>query len=248
MAENESDKESGGKGATPQPTPTQPPQQGQVAIIITELTKIMETAVKIRKNAKDLVEIEEVDIKRVIQALRRVQEPENQDIQEQTLSRLLTNTEEIKKRMTIQGSQSAKTWSQIAAGNTTKLSPTTQIRRQQAEERRRDREIVVTIIDQQQREATNKKPTEAILKAIQVEEPRTATEDIIALRNLPSGDYQATTATEQSRKTLEESKEWLQAIAPSATIKRRTYTIRAHGVRIQAIDMNKQDESLIALQ
>jgi hypothetical protein len=81
------------------------------------------------------------------------------------------------------------------------------------------------------------------MDAIRAKEPKAATDKAVAMRHLPSRDYQVIMATEESRKTLEKSESWLQAIAPSAKIKRTTYTIWAHGVRVQAVDASNQEEA-----
>ena len=92
------------------------------------------------------------------------------------------------------------------------------------------------------------RPLDKILDAIRSREPRQATDDIMTLRRLLRGNYLAIVATETSRKALENNGDWLQAIAPSAKVKRHTYTVWAHGVRIKAIDISKQEEAIAIIR
>jgi hypothetical protein len=57
-----------------QPAPKQHAQYKQIIEIITEITKITENAVKIRRNTKDFVEVEAEELERVVAKLRRVTE------------------------------------------------------------------------------------------------------------------------------------------------------------------------------
>jgi hypothetical protein len=55
-----------------QPVSKQHAQYKQITEIITEITKITENAVKIRRNTKDFVEVEVEELERVVAKLRRV--------------------------------------------------------------------------------------------------------------------------------------------------------------------------------
>jgi hypothetical protein len=209
------------------------------------MINIMEGAVKIRRDTKDFVEVEERELKRVVAKLRRVTEAQQPLAEDNVLQRILTNTEEIKKKVAATGPQGAKSWSQVAA---TQPVVTAQIQRHQAAERRKDRELIVTIENQEQKEQSNRKTTDSLIEVVRAKEPRKATSDIALLRCLPSGDYQIITATEASKQALEKTDDWLRAIAPSASLKRATFTVRAHGVRVQAVDTGNQKEILTTIR
>lgn len=235
-------------------TPTRPPDQylshlAELSKTIANLTKITEKAVKIRKESENLVEVEEDEIRRVVKSLQRVHDGLRQTPSGDAISRILTNTEEIKAKLEAAQPQKAATWSQIAAhGGMASPAVTAQVHRQQAAEKRKDRELIVTITNQEEKAETGKRPAEAILQAVRAREPKKATDNIVTLRTLPSGDYQLTTVTEDDKQSLERSNDWLQAVATSACIVRTTFTIRAHGVRIQGVDPSKQEEALATIR
>ena len=62
----------------------------------------------------------------------------------------------------------------------------------------------------------------------------------MVLRRLPSNDYHITTLTENSRIELENETDWLQAFAKSAEVKRTTFAVFAHGIKIKAVDASNQ--------
>ena len=55
------------------------------------------------------------------------------------------------------------------------------------------------------------------------------------------------TRTEAARRSLEEDTTWLERIAPSAYIKRKTYTVAAHGIRVANVDTTAQASAIAAL-
>ena len=250
MGENDSQTTRGGGQPPPR---TQPPAHltklEQVAKSIADLTKIAESAARIRRNSKDLVEVETDDLHHVIRDLRRVHDALRQEAPKDILAKILENTEEIKKKISEPKTTEHRLWSDVAAGsNTAQPAVTAQIKRQQAVEKRKDREVIVTVQDQMERDSAGSRPLNTILDAIRTKEPKKATDKAVALRQLPSKDYQIIMATEESKRTLEATDTWLQAIAPSARVKRTTYTVWAHGVRIQAIDVGNQEEALATLR
>jgi hypothetical protein len=250
MGENDSQATRGGGNLPPRTQqPTHPTKLEQVAKSIADLTKIAESAARIRRNSKDLVEVETDDLHHVIRDLRRVHDALRQEAPKDTLAKILENTEEIKRKVTEPKTTGHRLWSDIAAGgNAAQPVATAQIQRQQATEKRRDREVIVTVLDQMERDRAGSRPLNTILDSIRTKEPKNATDKAVALRQLPSKDYQIIMATEESKRTLETTDTWLQAIAPSARVKRTTYTVWAHGIRIQAIDADKQEEALATLR
>jgi len=101
MGENDSQPTRNG-GQTPPRTqqPTHPTRLEQVAKSIADLTKIAESAARIRRNSKDLVEVETDDLHHVIRDLRRVHDALRQEAPKDTLAKILKNTEEIKRKIT----------------------------------------------------------------------------------------------------------------------------------------------------
>ena len=109
---------------------------------------------------------------------------------------------------------------------------------------RKRRELIVTIRDKDQESVTAKRSPEAILEVLRSMEPRKATDKIVTLRRLPSKDLQLVMADEESRKELETSHEWLQAIAESAEMKKPLYTVWVHGVRVQGVPTSNQSQAI----
>ena len=169
------------KGITPDSLLMKQNQVKRIQKVITDLTKITRGAAKIRKNAKELVEVEEKGLKRVTEDLQRVYEALQQDTLNDAISQILANIQEIKKRM---GANILKTpsWSQIvAAGTGSKPIVTAQVNRHQAAERRKDRETIISIRSEEEKAESNRKTTEAVLEAIRTKEPKKATDNIAAL-------------------------------------------------------------------
>ena len=69
----------------------------------------------------------------------------------------------------------------------------------------------------------------------------------MAARRLPSGDILVTTASREARVKLQESTDWLQALGAGAKVKRRTYVVLAHGIRLDQLDISKQLEAIAAI-
>jgi hypothetical protein len=99
-----------------------------------------------------------------------------------------------------------------------------------------------------ERERTASRAQEQILEQVRAQEPKGATEKAITLRRLPSKDYQIVMATEESKQTLDKADDWLRVIAPSARVKRTTYTVWVHGVRVQAVDAGNQEEAIATIR
>src|SRR5882757_860109 len=60
------------------------------------------------------------------------------------------------------------------------------------------------------------------------------------MRIMPSGDLLITTITVEARLALEKESEWLRAIATSAKVKRNTFSVFAHAVRVNGINTAQQ--------
>ena len=87
-----------------------------------------------------------------------------------------------------------------------------------------------------------------MLESIHTREPKSAIGETVAVRQLASGDYQITLISNTARKTLEQTTGWLQGIAETAQIKKTAYTVRAHGIRIKALDTSNQAQYIETLR
>jgi hypothetical protein len=105
----------------------------------------------------------------------------------------------------------------------------------------------VTVQSQDEKEAVEKKDIRNILAVIKTKEPKEATKEVIAARRLLSGDILVLTLTEKARIELEKSSDWLRAIASTAVVRRTTFPLHVHGVRVQGINTNDQTRSITAL-
>jgi len=103
---------------------------------------------------------------------------------------------------------------------------------------------VVTITEASERETVRGRSTEEILTNIRAKEPKKATDNILVLRRLPSNDYHVTTLTEDSRIELEKTTDWLQAFAKTAEVKRTTFAVFAHGIRVKAVNDSNQAQAI----
>ena len=56
------------------------------------------------------------------------------------------------------------------------------------------------------------------------------TQQIVEICHMTSGDLLIGTQTEVARQGLDEDTTWLERIAPTATIKRKIYTVAAHSI------------------
>jgi hypothetical protein len=70
---------------------------------------------------------------------------------------------------------------------------------------------------------------------------------IIAARRLRSGDILVTTADKTTRQSLLKDTSWLQAFGQGAKVRQRSYVVLAHGVRIDQVDMGRQEEAIKAI-
>ena len=248
MVEKEQNQDSANRGGTPPQTRPQPVANGKISELVETLNRIIEEAVDVKRGAQSVVEVPKgLELRRVVEELRRVTKQKTPRTQEDAITRILANTEEIKGKLLAQSQSAPKTWSQVARSQPAK-DTVAQINRQQNAERRKDRELIVTIQKEEQRQIVNRKSTQQVLESIQAREPKTVTAEAVAVRKLTSGDYQVTLTNGTVRKTLEQSIGWLQGIAESAQIKRATYTVRAHGVRIEALDVSNQEKSIETLR
>jgi hypothetical protein len=247
MVEKEANEKGGEEANTPPHTRPQSAADGKTSQIVATLSRIIENATKVKRGAQDFLEVPEAQLRRVVEELRRVTEESTQLPQGDAITRILANTEDIKKKLAVQNQGAQKTWSQIVKGQPAQVA-TAQVNRQQNAERRKDRELIVTVINEEQRQIANRRSTQQVLESIQAREPKSTTGETVAVRQLASGDYQITLTSSTARKTLEQTTGWLQGIAETAQIKKTAYTVRAHGVRIKALDASNQEQCIETLR
>jgi Zinc knuckle len=162
-----------------------------------------------------------------------------------TLQQILKNTEEIKIQLKTPPKPINPTWSQIAAAAsplTQTPSATERKPSQQAEQKRKELKIIIK--DEKEREQTRKKDIRQLISAAKTYKPQEATKQIIAARRLPSGDLLFSTLTEKARIELEKSNDWLQAITPSAEIRKTTFPLFVHGVRVKGVNTSDQKQAI----
>jgi phage gp45-like len=195
----------------------------------------------------EITMIETAKIYNFLQALEEAHEPQRQDTTGSTLQQILEANQRIEKKLAASSSSAAnpRTWSSVASSTYTP-DPTATTRHgitQRAQNSRKNREVTVTIEDITEREETRHKSVEMIVNAVKNKEPKTATDKVLAARKLPSGDILFVTHTEEARISLEKSSEWLQAVATSAKVKRNTFPVFVHAVRMDSVDTSKQTQA-----
>ena len=224
----------GGGKQTPPPLSARP---RDLATIINDISTWQDRAVEAR-NGKKTVEIELSELEELKNALEKARQGKI----EEGIRELLSLTKEIKNKIPNQGGPQ-KTWSEVAMAGIAKCAPaiaTNIATTERNADSRKRRELIVTIRDKDQEAITAKRPPNAILEVLRSMEPRTATDKIVTLRRLPSKDLQLVMADEESRRELEISNEWLQAIAESAELKRPLFTVWVHGVRVKGVQTSNQ--------
>ena len=103
MLEKEAN-EKGVDGATNPPhTQPQSAADGKTSQIAATLSRIIKNATKVKRGAQDFLEVPEAQLRYVVKELRRVTEEPTQQSQGDAITRILTNTEDIKKKLAAQG-------------------------------------------------------------------------------------------------------------------------------------------------
>ena len=73
------------------------------------------------------------------------------------------------------------------------------------------------------------------------------TQQIVEICRMTSGDLLIRTQTEVARQGLDKDTTWLKRIAPTATIKRKIYTVAVHSIQVAGVDMTTQNWAIEAL-
>lgn len=246
----------GGEGTTRSSlAPDNSAQLREATEALIKLRKLAETAEIIERGGKEHAVLDKTAL---LEALRDLEKPNaiSRDIAFRAMvypgkiDRLLANTENILKKIE-EPKAGPRTWSQVAAQAQAQELPFRQTPGpapiHQAT-KHKDREITVTIEDERQRNEVKTTGVGTLVEAIRKKEPKAATEDILAIRKLPSGDLLITTTRTASRTTLEKSAEWLRAIAASARVKRTTFSVFAHAVRKHEVNISEQSQMVTRIQ
>ena len=65
---------------------------------------------------------------------------------------------------------------------------------------------------------------------------------------MASGDLLIGTTTEEAKKGLEEDQQWLRGLSASATIRRKVYTVMAHGIRVARVNTTNQASAIVEIE
>ena len=241
----------GSEGGTQPPgrnPPTFPPTNARlrkVADLTKKLQTLADTSETVKRDGKEYVVVERGILQDIAQHLRAYDASPKETTVPNELERILENTEAIRKKLEEGSKAPTRTWSQVVAHTPT---PTTDPAETRSATKRRDREITVTIGNERERTQIQNTSMESLLSAIQSIEPKKATEEILTIKKLPSEDLLITTTRTESRLILEKSSEWLHVIAPSARVKRTTFTVFAHSIRKSDINITQQLQTATKIQ
>ena len=101
------------------------------------------------------------------------------------------------------------------------------------EDPKKERQLVVKIGEQGEAEALRKLPTKDLIERLTRQAGDTqAARGVIAARQLGSGDIIIHVESKTEKDRLEQDTQWTTRIGTSATIKRRTYRVLIHGMRV----------------
>jgi hypothetical protein len=70
---------------------------------------------------------------------------------------------------------------------------------------------------------------------------------VLAARRLGSGDVLVTTTDRATRQEMQKDTEWIQVFGEGASLRRRTYTVMVHGIRVDTIDVTNKPEAIEAI-
>ena len=229
---------------------TDSPHKSKITQVIAEFREKIQSAAKAHLQNVEHTILESSIIETFLRAIQSNHEQLQPNTTNSILSQILTNTQEIQQRLKAdvqikQNTTTPKSWSQVAVapyeGPQADAAISGQLRPQEA---RKAKEIVVTIENEEEREKTRHIDTETLVNMIIGKDPKGPTKEILAARKLPSGDVQFVVRTENAKQTLENDNEWAQKIATSAKVKKHTFLVIAHGMRVAGIDTSKQSQAI----
>lgn len=113
------------------------------------------------------------------------------------------------------------------------------------EEKRKLKTLVVSIADPKEKDQIRLEHSKDIL----AKAGRAMGEDSMpaGVRKLPTGDLIFQMVTEEDKAKWETHTGWAAAIAPSATVKKRSFKVMVHGVRVANINTDRQAEAIESL-
>jgi hypothetical protein len=214
-----------------------------ITTIITEIQTTTKRSEETIRGGKRLIEIETSTLLHWQETLNTARNASKRVPNNDIITKVLANTEDIKKQLN-RPQPSGTTWSQVAATiPTLKHDPKPA---QNIETKRK--ELKITVQSREDKETVEKKDLRNLIAAIRTKEPKEATKEVIAARRLPSGDILFSTLTEKARIELEKCSDWLRAVAPTAEVRRTTFPVHVHGVRVQGIKTNDQIRTIAAIR
>ena len=127
----------------------------------------------------------------------------------------------------------------LPIGRNTSGAPKGRQKKDSVAEERKNKELVVKINSEKEREIVQNWPTKSLLEALQKDSP-----EIVAVNRLNSGDLKVITRTESAKNALQSRPEWTRVIAPSAALQIRTFSVTAHGIRVQNVNTADQAQAI----
>ena len=110
-------------------------------------------------------------------------------------------------------------------------------------EAKRAREVTLRFTNEADRERVRQLPTQELVESLQKN-----VGGIVGISRLTSGDIRIHAESAEIKKTLHENTKWITAVAASATVQRRTFAVRASGVKVEHIDATNQNQIIQYLQ
>jgi hypothetical protein len=213
-----------------------------ITTIITEIQTTTKRSEETIRGGKRLIEIETSTLLRWQEKLSTAWNASRRASNNEIITKILANTQDIKKQLSNRPQPGVTSWSQVAA-----TPPIPDLKPAQNVETRR-KEVTVTVQSQEDKESVARKELRNLIAAIKTKEPKEATKEIIAARRLPSGDIRLSTLSEKARIELEKGHDWLRAVAPTAEIQRTTFPVFIHGVRVKGVSTNEQVRAIAAIR
>ena len=247
--------ETGAQSAVPVPPPPPPPppmipphesHAASIANIIDTLQTITDTSEQKMVDSVVYIGVKLSAMEALKKGLNSVRDAMSKG-EKTILEEILATTRETQQTLANKREEPKLTWSQVAAQYKGPAGSSIMQHRPQSTETKRNKEVTVTVTDEQEKEKCTKIDTVTLLNTVKCAEPQHITKEIIALRKLQSGDLLVTALTEENRISLEKNTEWLRSIASTATVRRSTFPVFIHGVRVEGINANDQKTTIAKL-
>lgn len=184
----------------------------------------------------------DVPFGRLARLLEMVEDHLQQSARDETASRMLQAAEKIERtvetliKKTVEGPKSSPSYAQAARRGAAEMG--TSLRQPQVadppkENPIKERQLIVRIPNADEANALRKLSTKALVERISnnIGDGQRAG-GVIAARQLPSGDVQVNLASQEEKRRLEKETSWTGKLGASATIKKKTYRVLVHGMRV----------------